>query len=68
MENCKVVDVLQIPLLEIRRQAEPFTEEVEGVESFGLCFGDGWKVFAAWESTEADKVASSVLQSYSFRG
>jgi hypothetical protein len=68
VENGDVVDVLNIALLEICRYAETLTQEMQGVQSFGLGFGDGWEMVAAGESSETNVVTTGVLEHDSFWG
>lgn len=44
MENAQVVGKLHITLAKIQRQGMLLGQEVQGIESFGLCFSDGWDI------------------------
>lgn len=67
MEYCEVVHVLHITLLEVRRDTELLSKEMEGVESLCLSLSDGRNVGAARECAKAYKVSPSVLQCDSLR-
>jgi len=61
MENAQIIHILDIPFLEIQRQAESLREKVQRVEGFSLRFCDGWDVGATRESQEARKAAAGIL-------
>jgi len=68
MEDTEVVDILDVSLLEAQSECVLLSEEVERVEGFCMCFGDGWDVLRTWEAEEPCEEAASVLNGDSLRG
>ncbi len=61
MEDGQIIDVLDVALLEVGRNAVLIAQEVGRIQCFSLGVGDGRDFGASWECAEADEVAASVL-------
>lgn len=61
MENGEVIDVLDVALLKVGRDAELLAEEMEGVERLGLGLRDGGYRMPAGKLSEAHKVPPRIL-------
>lgn len=68
MEDTQVIHVLNISLLESKRGAMLFSQEMQRIERFCLRFGNRWNVGRPGLCHEAGEVAAGVLDQDSFRG
>jgi len=62
MEHREIIHILHIALLEIRVDAVLIAQEMQRVEGLGLRLRDGRNGRIARQSTEADEVATRVLE------
>ncbi len=68
MENAQIINILNIPFLEIECEVVPLGQEVECIKSFGLGFCDWWNVWTAGLVKETCESATGVLDYNSFWG
>lgn len=61
MKNTQIVHKLHVSLLKVKAQSKFFSEKVQCVERFGLCFGDGRDVRGTWKALETRKGPTRVL-------
>lgn len=62
MEDAEIVNVLHVAFLELRVDAVFLPNEVEGIQSFCLCFCDGRDVGTPRQCSKPYKVSPPVLQ------
>lgn len=61
MKDPHIINVLHISLLKVEREVEPFSQEMESIQRFGLGFSDGRDVRGSWKGLEAGETAAGVL-------
>lgn len=66
MEDAQVVYVLDIALLKVQGCAMFFGYEVQGIQCFGLCFGDGRDIWRPGLGEKSSKVPPSILDEHPF--
>jgi len=68
MKNTQVIDVLNVPFLEIKCQTKPVCEEMERIQSFGLRFGNRGNIFASRKMQKSSEAATRILDYNSLGG
>lgn len=66
MENTQIVHVLHVTLSEVETYRRLLGFKMEGVEGFGLGFGDRWDIGGPRECLEACECSAGVLDYQSF--
>lgn len=67
VEECDIVDILDITLCKVGVDAKLLAEKVQRVQGLGLGLGDGGNVWIARQLAETHKVSPSVLQADALR-
>lgn len=62
MEECEIIHVLDVALLEVGVDTEFLSQEVQCIKSFSLCFGDRWYLRVAWKLAEAHEITPPILE------
>lgn len=68
MEDAEIVDVLHVPLLELRVDTVLLASEVQCVEGFCLRLSYGGDICTSRQRSKSNKVSASVLQRDSLGG